>query len=80
MKSDESLDPLPLNAAAVDGPKPEEDQPPDSIDWSPDDVVEIPFPAPSDSGTRGYAVEIFGDERGGQAPKLPPLPVGNQDE
>jgi len=75
MKPDQSVDPRPFSA--TDG----EELDPDQAGGPKSGVsTEIPFPAPSDSGTRGYAVEIFGDERGGQTPKLPPRPLGNQDE
>ncbi len=58
---------------------------PDEIDDRPnlDDVIELPdlepgdladpCPAPPDfdGPARGYTIEIFGDERGGQTPKRP---------
>ncbi len=71
MKPDES---------PVDEPRPEEDSPSKGGDWSPDEDFGIPLPDPCDSDPGGYAVEIFGDERGGQTPKLPPRRKGDQDE
>jgi hypothetical protein len=95
MKSDESPVPQPLFAADVDDSKAGEDQSSDddfpdfpiegggtiegdgTIDGG---VVHTgPPPPPYDSVERGYAVEIFGDESGGQTPKLP-RQKGRQDE
>jgi hypothetical protein len=83
MKLDESSVPYPLHAAPADGSKPDEDLPfGGGADQSQDDIVEIPFPAPSviDRLERGYVVDIFGDERGGQTPKRPTRRKGEQDE
>ncbi|HEV7507998.1 MAG TPA: hypothetical protein VGS07_24150 [Thermoanaerobaculia bacterium] len=71
MKSDESPLPDPLHAAPADESKPDEDPLSDGGgDRSPSRSFEI-FPAPADSGMRGYTIELFGDERGGQIPKRP---------
>lgn len=63
---------LPYTASAK-GSKPDEDLPCSDADRSQDDVFDTPFPPPPDSGPmeRGYAVEIYGDERGGQKAKRP---------
>jgi hypothetical protein len=74
MKLNESPLPPFLKAASVDRSNPEEDQPSDGGgDHDEDDSFENRFPIPSDIGglERGYSVEIFGDERGGQTPKRP---------
>ncbi len=72
MKRDESPIAHQLHAAPADEPKSDEAPAPgDVADQSPDDRFEIPFPAPSDSAQRGFAVEIYGNERGGQKPKPP---------
>jgi|GEM_PF-3487727 len=85
MKFDGSPFSHPLHTASVDDSKPSEDQldggfPIEgdcgAIDSS--GQAHVP-PPPPDSGTRGYAVEIFGDESGGQTPKLP-RQKGRQDE
>jgi len=62
MKPDETADELQPDPSS--GP---------TDDLQPDDL-KIPYPAPSDVGgaARGYTIEIFGDERGGQTPAPPP--------
>jgi hypothetical protein len=92
MKLDESPFSHPFHTAFVDDSKAGEDQ--SSDDVFPDFPIEGggdninsgeqvvhggPPPPPCDSDERGYAVEIFGDESGGQTPKLP-RQKGRQDE
>jgi hypothetical protein len=71
-----SLDETPaahfLQADSVD-PADLPQDPPSVPEPYPDEGIDSPYPAPPDFGDleRGYVVEIYGDERGGQTPTRP---------
>lgn len=82
MKHDES--PFPLHASSNDRFQPVDDLPSSGgSDPDTDDAFEhhVPLPDPGLFEHKDYGPgELFGDERGGQTPTLPPRRTGDQDE